>query len=92
MAGLTRDLLFRLETKTGILGRFRAVERARQRVALLGWVWERGVQPAGQDRGTIVLTDPNGAELRRWACGQVELEGERVLVTRIRREIAPPAP
>lgn len=84
MAGVSEDRLFRLEAGGRTVGRFRTAERAGRRVALAGWAWERMARPGAMERATIVLTDATGEELRRWSCGRVEPEGDRVLAERIR--------
>ena len=85
MAGLRGEQLFRLEKQGRAVGRFEAVERDGLAVCLKGWRWERGPRPAKLRGAIIRLTDSQGAEMRRWSCAAVELEGERVLATRIRR-------
>lgn len=88
MAGLSHERMFRLECQGRVVGRFRAVERASQQVALLDWAWERGARPSRIDKGVIVLADAAGADIRRWECGRIEQDGESLLVGQIRRRLA----
>ena len=80
---MTGDMQFRLEAQGRSVGRFRAVERVPDGVALAGWLAElRASEPV---RASIVLTDRQGAELRRWDCQRIEWCADRVVVRRLRR-------
>jgi hypothetical protein len=74
-----------LEVQGRTVGRFRSVERAGLRVALVGWSWERTIPPAAVRNGVIVLVSAGGEPVRRWNCGLAEPDGEtRMLAERIR--------
>ena len=88
MAGVAaREKLFRVDAAGRTLGRFFAVERVRDDIVLLEWEWERNVpeRSPGPRAGTIVLTDPDGKELRRWDFGRFDCRENRAVVGSIRQ-------